>query len=293
MPQGSQPLTEPPAPGGPALGPEGLVGKLFRLVFTDPWHRIDTTARAPRVGRLTARQATLFTGITAALMLTVLRFVVMDRDVQNGMAALAVESGHWLSPDLGLYLGRYQRLLVHLAWVVGCFACYFAVPALCVRFVFGLPLSEFYLSARGYMAQLPKYALLFLPVGVLVLVVAHSPEFLRQYPFYDPHIGWGDLLVWEFAYAIQFFSLEFFFRGFLLRGMVAELGSMAMMVMVIPYCMIHFGKPLPECLGSIIAGAVLGTLAMDTRSIWGGVTIHVAVAWAMDAAATWLKLPTG
>jgi membrane protease YdiL (CAAX protease family) len=49
--------------------------------------------------------------------------------------------------------------------------------------------------------------------------------------------------------------------------------------------MIHFGKPLPECLGSIIAGLVLGVLAMDTRSIWGGVTIHVAVAWGMDFAA--------
>ena len=93
----------------------------------------------------------------------------------------------------------------------------------------------------------------------------------------------------EAGYALQFFALEFFFRGFVLRGMAAEFGSMAMMVMMIPYCMIHFGKPLPECLGSIVAGMVLGTLAMDTRSIWGGITIHVAVAWSMDAAALWHK----
>jgi membrane protease YdiL (CAAX protease family) len=53
-------------------------------------------------------------------------------------------------------------------------------------------------------------------------------------------------------------------------------------VMVVPYCMIHYGKPMPETLGAIVAGIVLGTLAMRTRSIWGGVLIHIAVAITMD-----------
>ena len=55
--------------------------------------------------------------------------------------------------------------------------------------------------------------------------------------------------------------------------------------MIIPYCMIHYGKPLPETLGAIGAGILLGTIAMRTRSIWGGVIIHVAVAVTMDVLA--------
>jgi membrane protease YdiL (CAAX protease family) len=47
--------------------------------------------------------------------------------------------------------------------------------------------------------------------------------------------------------------------------------------------MIHFdGKPMPETLGAIGAGLILGTLAMRTKSIWGGVLIHMGVALTMD-----------
>jgi membrane protease YdiL (CAAX protease family) len=55
--------------------------------------------------------------------------------------------------------------------------------------------------------------------------------------------------------------------------------------MIVPYCMIHFQKPMAETFGAIIAGLVLGTLAMRTRSIWGGVAIHAAVALTMDVLA--------
>ena len=43
----------------------------------------------------------------------------------------------------------------------------------------------------------------------------------------------------------------------------------------------RIGKPMPETLGAVIAGVVLGTLSMRTRSIWGGALIHIAVAITM------------
>ena len=38
-------------------------------------------------------------------------------------------------------------------------------------------------------------------------------------------------------------------------------------------------------LAAILAGVVLGTLALRTRSIWAGFLIHVSVAISMDIAA--------
>lgn len=272
-----------------SASPASLSGWLRRFVqevIVAPWGRIDDHYRGQRVGHVSARSAAFITVITTCLMLVFLRFVVMDRTVQAAFASTLCELGGGLFGDsVGKLLYSYHRLMVNISWVMGCFFCYFVVPGLVVRQVFGMTLSEFYLRPRDYVSHLPIYGLLFLPVGILILVFAGSPDFAQQYPFYKNQQGWTDLLAWEAAYAVQFFALEFFFRGFLLRGLAAEMGSMAVLVMVIPYCMIHYGKPLPECLGSIIAGLTLGVLAMDTRSIWGGVTIHVAVAWGMDFAA--------
>ncbi len=118
-------------------------------------------------------------------------------------------------------------------------------------------------------------------------MAARTPSFYQTYPFFK----WANqstyyFLCWELLYALQFVSLEFFFRGYMLAGLRHKFGGSAVFVMIVPYCMIHYGKPMPETLGAIGAGIILGTLAMRTRSIWGGAAIHIAVALTMD----WLAL---
>ena len=68
-----------------------------------------------------------------------------------------------------------------------------------------------------------------------------------------------------------------------------RLGPYVIFVMTIPYCMIHFGKPIQETLGAIVAGILLGFMALKTRSIWLGAALHIAVAWTMDGLAVWGK----
>ena len=90
------------------------------------------------------------------------------------------------------------------------------------------------------------------------------------------------ILIWEAGYAVQFFALEFFFRGFLLFALAKRFGAHAIFIMTLPYVMIHFGKPVVETFAATLAGIALGTLALRTRSIFGGVVIHTAVGWSMD-----------
>jgi len=56
----------------------------------------------------------------------------------------------------------------------------------------------------------------------------------------------------------------------------------AIFSMVVPYCMIHYGKPFLEADAAIIAGTVLGSLSMKTRSIWAGFLVHGTVGLLMD-----------
>jgi len=172
-----------------------------------------------------------------------------------------------------------------VVWALGTVVFYLVVPGLVVRLVLRERLADHGLALRACGRHLPVYLALFVPVGVLVLVVAGQPDFLETYPLYRDPIGWPDLVLWELVYGAQFLALEFFFRGFLLHGTRPALGDAAIWVMVVPYVMIHFGKPLYETLGAIVAGLVLGHLSLRTRSVAGGAFLHWGVAVAMDLAA--------
>jgi membrane protease YdiL (CAAX protease family) len=52
--------------------------------------------------------------------------------------------------------------------------------------------------------------------------------------------------------------------------------------MVIPYAMIHFGKPVPEAFAAIVAGSLLGYFALRSRSFLWGAALHWSVAITMD-----------
>lgn len=180
----------------------------------------------------------------------------------------------------------YPDLHPHLFWAAFKLVHYGLLPYLCIRFVFKDRVSSFGVRVVWE----PKVWLLYLGLIGLVLPLTYlasaNPAFLRTYPKYA---GAGDSLgqffTWEVAYAFQFLMLEFFFRGFLCFALARSIGSLAVFVMVVPYAMIHLNKPLAECLGAILTGVVLGTLALRTRSIFGGVAVHCVIAWGMDLSA--------
>lgn len=164
---------------------------------------------------------------------------------------------------------------------------YFIIPALVIAVFFKRDrVIDFGLRTRGFLSHAWIYALFFGIVLLAVVLVSSTSEFANYYPFYrDASRSWRDFFLWEIVYATQFFTLEFFFRGFMIFSARESLGSGAIIAMVVPYCMIHFGKPWAEALAAILAGLVLGTLSMKTRSIWSGFLIHVTVALSMDISA--------
>lgn len=131
------------------------------------------------------------------------------------------------------------------------------------------------------LSHLPVYVLLFAIMLPIVWVAATRESFMYFYPLYNPATLqlW---LVFECFYLLQFFCVEYFFRGPLLMKLEQRFGLAAIGMMVVPYALIHIYKPFPEAVGSIIAGLALGYLAIRIRSIWPGVFLHCGVALAMD-----------
>jgi hypothetical protein len=52
--------------------------------------------------------------------------------------------------------------------------------------------------------------------------------------------------------------------------------------MAATYAVLHFGKPLGETVSSVFGGYLLGIFAWKGRNIWGGVFIHMGVAFFME-----------
>ena len=59
-------------------------------------------------------------------------------------------------------------------------------------------------------------------------------------------------------------------------------GKDAILPMACFYCTIHFGKPLGECISSYFGGIILGVVVYHTRSIYGGLLVHLGIAWLME-----------
>lgn len=120
----------------------------------------------------------------------------------------------------------------------------------------------------------------------LIFWASFQPDFLATYPRLHPSQVPNHYFKWFFIfepfYLLEFVTLEWFFRGFLILGFSRSLGHRAILPMAVLYCVFHFGKPLGECIGSLFGGFILGIISYKTRSVWGGIIVHMGVALFMD-----------
>jgi len=232
--------------------------------------------------------------LTTCVMLTLQNYVFRGGSFDQVPAVLewfgAKDLASWINE--WTYAVQDRQLAQLLFWVAGSLATYVFIPILVIKLVLRERVAEYGLNFRGIFRSGWLYLVMFLfMVGPLTLL-SQTDAFQAKYPFYHLQQGepfWPRLWIWEAAYIAQFFALEFFFRGFMVHGLRQRLGIYAIFVMTVPYCMIHFGKPMAETFGAIGAGIILGLMSLKTRSIWFGACLHVAVAMTMDFLSLWHK----
>lgn len=139
---------------------------------------------------------------------------------------------------------------------------------------------------------LKPYFLLLLMMLPLIVGAATQPDFLQTYPRVfklglPENAPYKTLLsfLYEVCYATDFITTEFFFRGFLILAFARYVGPHAILPMCVFYVTIHFGKPLGETISSFFGGWLLGILAYETRSIYGGIIVHLGIALMMEVVA--------
>ena len=280
-----------------ALIPLPIVAALAPLVwlfFRDTWKQLDREAEAARDrGGLDFRRP-------AAVMIIV-ALVLTLQEYYGGRAFYDSWWRPWLTeleahghPKINL--AKYDEYYSYCWWVASRVTGYVLIPFPLWKLLFPEDsLLDFGLRGRGFTKHLWIYGLCLAVVVPAMLLVSSQPDFGNYYPFYKlASRSWFDFGIWEGIYWLQFFALELFFRGWIVGALRKSFGAGAIFVMAAPYCMIHYGKPYLEAHGAIVAGVVLGSLAMRTRSIYSGFLVHITVAFSMDFLALWHRhaLPT-
>jgi hypothetical protein len=191
------------------------------------------------------------------------------------------------------------RLKKWVWWVSCCLIFLVLIPGFVAWLLARRTPRDLGLKLKGTGRDALTYLILFAVFFPVIWLVAQSKDFQQTYPFFPLDrtdiAEWkagtipADFLWFELIYCLQFFAIEFFFRGFLVLGLKRVLGWASVLVMLAPYCMIHYYKPMPEAMGAIAAGLVLGTLSWRTGTILYGWALHFGVALSMDLLALHYK----
>ena len=188
------------------------------------------------------------------------------------------------APELYIWVYKVSVNLISVVTIIIPLLLYYFLYDRQEKHIYGLRPQHF--DTRPYFTMLG----IMLP---LIIAASFLPSFLKQYPMYRgagaaQYLGiseWITVVSYELAYAIDFISVEFVFRGFLVIAFMSHTGRNAILAMAAVYCFLHFGKPAGEAISSIFGGYILGVIAYETRSIWGGIIVHVGIAWSMECVA--------
>lgn len=165
----------------------------------------------------------------------------------------------------------------------------YLLPLFILKFVYDRHTKGLY-GLSFSRSNLRIYFILLAIVAPLVIAASFTPDFLSAYPRYKPWLvelvpGMSKLTmtgIFETFYGLDYVMVELMFRGAFVIGMAAIMGKECILPMVSVYAFLHFGKPLGESIGAVFGGYILGVIAWNTRHIWGGVIIHMGVAFLME-----------
>ena len=179
------------------------------------------------------------------------------------------------------------NIIEYVYWFLGDSFSFFIIPSIIIIFFFKEGITKYGLKL-GELNFGIKLSLIFI---IIMFILAWFVSPLKSFYFTYPYLqqardSWQIFLLYELLLAIYIFSWEFFWRGFMLFGLEPKFGYYSIFIQMIPFVILHNGKPALETFSAILGGILLGILAFKTRSFIYGVVIHFCLIFSVDLLST-------
>jgi len=178
-------------------------------------------------------------------------------------------------------------------YLVGNLVGLFFVPMLTILLVFRSDPSKFGFAWSSSTSAWLFVAAAYVALSIAMLAVAGRQDFQSYYPLFkrypefsgffasyprvNPYITVPMAMLFaEVSYGMYLFCWEFFFRGYLLFGLVRSIYWPAVVVQAVAFGLLHIGKPTMEVASSFAAGIILGVLALKAKSFVPCFVLHWA-----------------
>lgn len=125
-----------------------------------------------------------------------------------------------------------------------------------------------------------KSSALFIAAMIPVLwITSGSESFAKTYPQGGPFVRENISVLMYYELFVGFYMLawEFFWRGYMLFGLKQKFGYYAIFIQMVPFFILHRGKPDIETFASIFAGLLLGAQAWRANSFIYCFLVHWGV----------------
>ena len=178
-------------------------------------------------------------------------------------------------------------LYEYLYWFIGDFFTFFILSIIVIKFILKENLRNYGLQFGDYRTGLILSAIFFLVMVPAIWFFSAEPDFSEKYPhLLSTRNNYKEFFIYELGMMLYMISWEFIWRGFMLFGLKEKFGYYSVMIQMIPFVILHNGKPAAETFGAIAGGIALGVLALRTNSILYCIITHLGIMFTIDLIST-------
>lgn len=151
---------------------------------------------------------------------------------------------------------------------------YFSIfPILTILILLRKNPLDFGLRLGDYKVWIP-YTLIFLAIAIPILYFTSDVSSVERY---YSHRGSFDLLNYALKIAVYMLGWEFLFRGFMLFGLKEKFKEGSILIQMVPFALLHLGKPEIETISTIFSGIIWGYICYRGNSFWPAYIMHLVI----------------